>query len=74
MEKGQRTLNGTSAVTENGINRSPGGPSILGDQTNHADGHHDVDGPTNLPTLSLMVDRTVDNNSPSRQGDVEMTG
>ncbi|KAL1962880.1 hypothetical protein VTN77DRAFT_9058 [Rasamsonia byssochlamydoides] len=73
MEKGQRTLNGSSTVTENGIDPSPSGPSILQNQTNNNNGHRDGDGPIGLlPTLSLMVDRTVDN-APSQQ-DVEMTG
>lgn len=74
MEKGQRTLNGSSVVTENGINRSPAGPSILQNQKNSDGGHRDADGPTSsMPTLSLMVDRT-DDNAPSQTEDVEMTG
>ncbi|KAL1981118.1 hypothetical protein VTN96DRAFT_3052 [Rasamsonia emersonii] len=74
MEKGQRTLNGSSAVTENGINRSPAGPSILQNQTNNDGGRNDANGPTgSMPTLSLMVDRT-DDNAPFQTEDVEMTG
>jgi DNA-directed RNA polymerase I subunit RPA43 len=73
LEKGQQTLNGTSAATENGVNRTPGGQSLLQSQLNNGDGHPPAEAPTpTLPTVAMMVDRTVETTPPTN-GDVEMS-
>jgi DNA-directed RNA polymerase I subunit RPA43 len=74
LEKGQQTLNGVSTATETGINRTPGGQSFLQTQLNNGVGHVPADALTaTLPTVSMMVDRTVES-VPASNGDVEMTG